>query len=49
MRTFRYNCTRGQLNKEGGGEIHEIKKQNGNRQRKNMIKSKQISFEITRA
>ena len=23
--TFIYNCTRGQLNNEGGGELHEIK------------------------
>ena len=23
---FRFNCTRGQLNKEGGGELHEIKR-----------------------
>ena len=23
--TFRYNCIRGQLNNEGGGELHEIK------------------------
>ena len=24
--TFRYNCTRGQLNNEGGGELNEIKR-----------------------
>ena len=24
--TFRYNCTRGELNNEGGGELHEIKR-----------------------
>ena len=23
--TFRHNCTQGQLNNEGGGELHEIK------------------------
>ena len=23
--TFRYNCTRGQLNNKGGEELHEIK------------------------
>ena len=23
--TFRYNCTLGQLNNKGGGELHEIK------------------------
>ena len=23
--TFRYNCTRGQINNERGGELHEIK------------------------
>ena len=23
--TFRYNCTEGQLNNEGGGELHETK------------------------
>ena len=23
--TFRYDCTRGQLNNEGGGELHKIK------------------------
>ena len=23
--TFRYNCTRGQLSNEGGGELHEVK------------------------
>ena len=25
LETFRYNCIRGQLNSEGGGELHEIK------------------------
>ena len=24
--TFRYNCTWGQLNNKGGGELHEIKR-----------------------
>ena len=24
--TFRYNCTQGQLNNEGGGELNEIKR-----------------------
>ena len=26
LRTFRYKCTRGQLNNEGGGELREIKR-----------------------
>ena len=25
LRTFRYNCSRGQLNNEGRRELHEIK------------------------
>ena len=48
--TFRCNCIWGQLNNEGGGELHEKKKksrQNENTQRNNMIKSKQISFGVT--
>ena len=50
--TFRYNRTRGQLINRGGGELHEMKRsrdKNGNRQRNSGIKSKQISFENTRA
>ena len=26
LRTFRYNCTQGQLKNKGGGELHEIKR-----------------------
>ena len=26
LETFRYNCTRGQINNEGGVELHEIKR-----------------------
>ena len=48
--TFRHNCIWGQLKNGGGGELHEIKqRQNGNKQRNNMIMSKGISFEGTRA
>ena len=41
-----------QLNNEGGGKPHEKKtttRKNENRQRNNRMKSKQISFEVTRA
>ena len=48
---FRYNCTQGPLNNEGGRELNEKTKsrQNKNRQRNNMIKNKQIFFEVTRS
>ena len=29
LRTFRNNCTRGQLNNKGGEELHEIKQSRG--------------------
>ena len=46
--TFRYNCTRGQLNNKGGGELHKIK-QSWDKTEKvtNNIKSKQIYFGVT--
>ena len=46
---FRYNLARGQLNNEKGGELETKSRQNGNRQRNNMIKCKQISFKVTYA
>ena len=30
--TFRYNCTRGQSNNEGGEELHEIKRRQDKRE-----------------
>ena len=29
LRTFRYNCTRGQLNNKGGQQFHEMKGSQG--------------------
>ena len=46
--TFRYNCTRCQLNNEKRGEIHNIKR-SPDKERNNMTNSKQITFEATSA
>ena len=40
LKTFRYNCARGQLNSKGGGQLNEIKQSRDKTEIGKEIKSK---------
>ena len=40
LKIFRYNCTRGQLNNKGGGQLNEIKQSRDKTEIGKEIKSK---------